>query len=108
MTTVRLEKSALTGYASFETKGHSGYADEGEDIVCAAVSASTELIITVLEQFPVELKLKADRKSAGVTVEILQNDGNATKKDIIAKVLDGYAAYLKEVSAAYPAFVKVN
>ena len=108
MTTVRLEESALTGYASFITKGHSGYVDEGEDIVCAAVSASTELIITVLQQFSVSFDLKTDRKSAAVTVSILQNDANAALKDTITRVLGGYAAYLKEVSAAYPAFVKVN
>ena len=29
---------------SFEVRGHSGYAEEGEDIVCAAVSSAVNLV----------------------------------------------------------------
>ena len=43
MTTVTFhsEGSRLTG---FEMKGHSGYAPQGEDIVCAALSSAVRLI----------------------------------------------------------------
>ena len=36
-------------YYGFEENGHSGFADSGEDILCAAISAMTMLIINSIE-----------------------------------------------------------
>ena len=36
-------------YYGFEEQGHTGYADEGEDVLCAAISAMTMLIINAIE-----------------------------------------------------------
>ena len=36
-------------YYGFEEKGHAGYAESGDDIVCSAVSAMTMLIINTIE-----------------------------------------------------------
>ena len=36
-------------YYGFEEKGHAGYAEAGDDIVCSAVSAMTMLIINAVE-----------------------------------------------------------
>ena len=41
MTTVRLIKNG-GNIVGFDVSGHSGYADEGSDIVCAAVSSVVE------------------------------------------------------------------
>ena len=38
-------------YKGFEVSGHSGYADAGEDIVCAAISALTINCINSIETF---------------------------------------------------------
>ena len=38
-------------YKGFEVSGHSGYADAGEDIVCAAVSALVINTINSIEEF---------------------------------------------------------
>ena len=42
MTTVAFFVSPEFGLIGFEASGHSGYAEEGSDIICAAVSALTE------------------------------------------------------------------
>ena len=42
MTTVAFFQSPSYGLIGFEAKDHSGYAEAGEDIVCAAVSALTQ------------------------------------------------------------------
>ena len=39
------------GYVSFESKGHAMYAQEGRDIVCAAVSALIINTVNSLEKF---------------------------------------------------------
>lgn len=44
MITVRFLKSGEL-YRSFTVSGHAGYADRGRDIVCAAVTASVQLMI---------------------------------------------------------------
>lgn len=42
MTTVAFFMSPEYGVIGFEATGHTGFAEEGEDIVCAAISALTE------------------------------------------------------------------
>ena len=50
MITVEIRKSG-DSYAGFSSKGHAGYAEEGYDIICAAVSALTVNTINAIEQF---------------------------------------------------------
>ncbi|MBR2766191.1 MAG: ribosomal-processing cysteine protease Prp [Blautia sp.] len=44
-------KKAAGRYISFRSEGHAGYADEGYDIICAAVSALTVSTVNSLEAF---------------------------------------------------------
>ena len=106
MTSVRIVKSKITGYKSFEVSGHSGYAEEGSDIICAAVSTSTELILSILEKFSVDTRLKIREDTAYVLCEISETESNAVKKPEITNVLDGFAEYIKDVSCVYPEFLK--
>ncbi len=39
---------AQDGYTAVDLIGHAGYAEEGEDIVCAAISSSVQLIHVLL------------------------------------------------------------
>ena len=48
MTKVVFFKSG-DSYWGFEEQGHSGFADAGEDILCAALSAMTMLVINTVE-----------------------------------------------------------
>ena len=48
MTTVCFYK-ANGFYYGFEEQGHTGYAESGEDVLCAALSAMTMLIINAIE-----------------------------------------------------------
>jgi len=48
MTTVAFFRSPAYGLIGFEASDHSGYAEAGEDIVCAAVSALTQAVLNGL------------------------------------------------------------
>ena len=48
MTTVAFFRSPIYGLIGYEASDHSGYAEEGEDIVCAAVSALTQAALNGL------------------------------------------------------------
>lgn len=50
MITVEIRKSNGE-YVGFSSKGHAGYAEEGYDIVCAAVSVLTVNTINSIEKF---------------------------------------------------------
>ncbi len=48
MTHVTFYKSADVFYG-FKEEGHTGFAEEGEDILCAAISSMTMLVINAIE-----------------------------------------------------------
>ena len=65
----------------FSAKGHAGYADAGEDIVCAAISAltqATEYGLTEVIHAPVEHRL--NEKRADYAVELADSADTATRR----------------------------
>ncbi len=69
-------------YYGFKESGHAGYADAGQDIVCAAISAMTMLIVNTIEvSYATDVEYVIDEDSTDVTVtvpSILEdNDDNA-------------------------------
>ena len=55
MTTITFTKSSTDSYKRVECSGHAGFADSGEDIVCAAISVLTINLINSLEKFTEDL-----------------------------------------------------
>lgn len=86
----------------FELSGHSGYAEQGEDIVCAAVSSAAYMTAnTILEV----LKVSAftDIAEAKMTVRIPFKNV-ATCRDI----LSGFKLHMISLEEQYPEFISVN
>ena len=73
---------------SFEVRGHSGYAEEGEDIVCAAVSSAVNLDNAWL----------SFHLPGGLSVT-----DEATCQNLLA----GLMVYFAELHQAYPDFFQV-
>ena len=70
MTTVtfHLEGSRITG---FEMKGHSGYAPEGEDIVCAALTSAVRMTeCAVNDVLGLEAAVKVREKDAFLSLKL--------------------------------------
>ena len=62
------EASRIVG---FEAKGHSGYAEEGEDIVCAAVTSAVRLTeCTINDVLGLEASVKVREKDASITLKL--------------------------------------
>ena len=51
MINVKILKSDKRRYAGFTVSGHAGYAREGEDIVCSAVSVLVINTVNALDKF---------------------------------------------------------
>lgn len=71
MTDVEIIKSLNSkNYLSFSVSGHSGYSEEGNDIVCSAISFLTINTINSLEKFTNDkITVKQDNENAIIRCE---------------------------------------
>ena len=108
MTRVVIKSSDKTFCLSFCTEGHSGYANEGSDVVCAAISSTTQLAVNILEGFGVDLEIEVDENEPKICCEIKQTADNSYKKDLISNVIKQYALSIDCISQEYPKHVKLS
>ncbi len=107
MTTVTFhsEEDRIIG---FDLLGHSGYADEGSDIVCAAVSSAANLANAVVNDvLGLCASVKADPERAALSLRIpggLSDTDEATCQNLLA----GMMVYLCDLQEAYPKFLSVK
>ncbi len=106
MTTVTFfsEGSRITG---FEAKGHSGYAQEGEDIVCAAVTSAVRLVeCTVNDVLGLEASVKVREKDASITLKLPARLGQ-TNESTCQALLTGLMVHLVQLAEEYPNTISV-
>ena len=101
MTTVTFHSAGgrLDGFA---VEGHSGYAEEGSDIVCAAISAAVGLTeCTVNEVMGIGTAVKTDEKNARVSLK-LPPALHGESESLCQSVLTGLMVYLLALGEEYP------
>ena len=92
-------------YRGFSVLGHAGYADCGKDIVCAAVSAMTSLVINTLEEvFYCGGNVEIDED--GKISYSLPQKAQASKESI--GILCGFKLQLEEYASEYPKNINVR
>lgn len=57
----------------FQVKGHSGYAENGSDIVCASISTASQMTVLGLEQVQ-GLSLHCEKREAFLSAYVDEND----------------------------------
>ncbi len=106
MTTVTFytEGSRITG---FDASGHSGYAAQGEDIVCAAVTSTVRLVECVLNDvMGLCASVKVSEKSAHISLHMPGSLGQ-TAESTCQTLLTGMMVYLSELHSEYPQYIEV-
>ena len=92
-------KSRLDG---FVVEGHSGYAEEGSDIVCAAISAAVGLTeCTINEVMALGAQVKVREKDARISLK-LPPALNDPSDDLCQTVMTGLLVYLQAMAEDYP------
>ena len=92
--------SELSG---FKIKGHSGYATQGSDIVCAAVSSAAYMTAnTVIEIMKLDAFAEID-ENGGMTLKLNEADAHKAKD-----ILLGFELHLKELTKQYPKNVTIT
>ena len=100
MIEVRLHKKEGK-ISAFEFSGHSGFAEAGSDIVCAAVSSAAYLTAnTLLETVGVKADAEVDDGYMKFVVD-------ETCKSRASDFLNGFALHLNQLREQYPAYVSI-
>ncbi len=101
MTTVTFH-SADSRIDGFVVEGHSGYAEAGSDIVCAAISAAVGLTeCTINEVMGLGAPVKARQEDARISLK-LPPALNEASESLCQTVLTGLLVYLQAMAEEYP------
>ncbi|MBQ4037401.1 MAG: ribosomal-processing cysteine protease Prp [Clostridia bacterium] len=92
---------------SFSTRGHAGLADAGQDVLCAAVSAMTQLCVnTVTDVFGARCRVLVEEENAHISMTV--ESVEPSRADAVEGVLRGYLIQLRELAKQYPAHLTVT
>lgn len=90
-----------------EVTGHAGYAEEGEDIVCAAVSANLDLTSCLLgDVMGLEIKIEVDEDNARIRITLPARLEEADEVQA-QNALDALMLYFINLKARYQDFIEV-
>ena len=84
----------------FECSGHAGFAQSGQDIVCAAVSSAAYLTAnTITDSFGANAQISVD--DGYMSLLLTEEDAGSVK------LLDGLEAHIRALAKDYPRSIKV-
>ena len=97
-----MEDERITG---FSVSGHSGYAEAGSDIVCAAVSAIVTMAeATINDVCGAKAKVRVKEEDARVTLTL---PTSCDEEDAVQAVLAGMMLTLCSMRDDYPDYIEV-
>lgn len=99
MTTVKFVLDSDGNVKSFTVSGHSGYADEGEDIVCAAISSGVQMLEMQIAQVIGEKKASFTERDVEISYVIPELSGE--EKFAVDNMVSGFKDFLQSVSKHY-------
>ena len=92
----------ITGFCC---SGHSGYAEEGSDIVCAAVSTAVKLAeCTINDVLGAKAKVRVKDEQARITLTL---PVSCDEEDAVQAVLAGMMLTLCNMRDDYPDYIEV-
>ena len=91
----------------FDSKGHSGYAPEGTDIVCAAVTSAIRVVeCTVNDVMGLAAAVKVSERDAKISLR-LPGGLSASAESTCQALLTGLMLYLSQLHDEYPQHIEV-
>ena len=84
----------------FLISGHSGFAEDGEDIVCASVSSASYMVANTITEI---LKVNADINVSDAKMKLIVNK---EQRHITKDILLGLKLHLEGLEEQYPEFLE--
>lgn len=100
-------------YYGFEEKGHAGYAESGDDIVCSAASAMTMLIINAIEvAYASDVEYTIDEDTTDIKVvargALAEFESDERKRFAISGLIEAYYLQLNDMLEEYYDYLDVS
>ena len=96
------ENERITG---FSVSGHSGYAEAGQDIVCAAISAVVAMAETTINDVcGAKAKVRVKEEDARITLTL---PASCEEEEAVQAVLAGMMLYFINLRDDYPDYIEV-
>lgn len=100
MTEIKFFRNALGDIVKGEFSGHTGFGEEGSDIVCASVSSALYMALCGMEK--VAGVSFGYETGDGYTFFVLPDDLERNKRDNINILLESLVIFLRELEGQYP------
>ena len=86
----------------FEISGHSGYAEEGSDIICASVSSCAYMVVnTVTDVYHIDADIELRDGFLNLLVPV-------SRAGELQKLFSGFELHLKALAEDYKSFLKAE
>ncbi len=100
-------------FYGFKENGHTGFGEEGDDVLCAALSAMTMLIINTVEiSYASNVDYKIDEETTDVTLKVLSalpdHEADERKRFAVSGLIQGYYYQLMDLVEDYYDFIEVD
>lgn len=100
-------------FYGFDEHGHSGYGEAGDDVLCAALSAMTMLIVNTIEiAYASDIDYTIDENTAKITVKAMgalpEFEEDEKKRFAVGGILMGYYYQLNDLVEEYYDFLEVD
>ena len=107
MITIKIVRNKNNEIVSFSLNGHAGYDVEGKDIVCAAVSAVTNMALIGLNE-KLKLNLKFEKNDGGYLKVELPKDISSNDMLVAQFLLESLVTEYLDIEANFGKYVLVN
>ncbi|WP_315322588.1 ribosomal-processing cysteine protease Prp [Fusobacterium pseudoperiodonticum] len=88
----------------YKASGHSGYSEQGSDIICSAISTSLQMTLIGIQEV---LKLKVDFKINDGFLDVDLKNISLDKLTQINILTETMAIFLKELTKQYPKYIRL-
>lgn len=93
-------------FYGFEEQGHTGYGEEGDDVLCAALSAMTMLIINTVEvAYDSRIEYEINDKTTDIRVKskaaLPEYESDEMKRYAVSGIFMGYYKQLEDMLEDY-------
>jgi len=107
MITIKVTRNDNNEITGFSLNGHAGYSENGKDIVCAAVSAVTNMAIIGLSE-KLKLNIKFKRNDGGYLKVELPDDISTDNMRLAQFLLESLVTEYLDIEASFGKYVLVN
>ena len=100
-------------YYGFEENGHTGYGESGDDVLCAALSSMTMLLINAIEvSYACDVDYKIDEKTTDIRViaksALPKYEKDEKKQYAVSGLIQAYFFQLMDLVEEYYEFLDVK